>query len=360
MKILFGVQATGNGHITRARAMAPALEKLGVEVQYLFSGRKPSELFDMEPFGDYIPKEGLTFFSRKGRVQLGDTLLRNNMYRLTQDVKELDIEQFDLVVTDFEPITAWAGKLAYKKVVGLGHQYAFNHPIPQVRGTIVDQFILQNFAPADVSAGLHWYHFDCPIMPPIAPVETEAYRPVPGRIMVYLPFESRADITKLLRRFKDTEFVLYHPKAADYQKKNLLWNKPSRTGFQRDLLTCEGVICNAGFELASEALQLGMKVLVKPMDGQPEQQSNALALEQLGYGRGMSRLDPDTVELWLNSPSGQKIVYPNTAEAIAEWIADGAKRDVAEISRELWAQALLPDISEPGIPPVHRSPSPLD
>lgn len=344
MKILFGVQATGNGHITRARAMAPALRDLGIEVQYLFSGRNPKELFDMDVFGDYISKEGLTFHSRKGRVQLGDTLLRNNMFKLTQHVKELNvkIEDYDLVVTDFEPITAWAGKLAYKKVVGLGHQYAFNYKIPQVQGTIVDQFILQNFAPADVSAGLHWHHFGCPILPPIAPVEAEKYSPVSGRILVYLPFESRADITKLLRRFTNFDFLLYHPKSDDYSKKNLHWRKPSRKKFQEDLLSCEGVICNAGFELASEALQLGIKLLVKPMDGQPEQQSNALALSQLGYGASMSRLDADTTAFWLNSGSSTKIDYPNTAAAVAKWISKGATRDIAEISKELWAKTDLP------------------
>jgi uncharacterized protein (TIGR00661 family) len=342
VKILFGVQATGNGHITRARALAPRLDELGVEVQYLFSGRKPKDLFDMEPFGDYISKEGLTFYSRKGRVQLGDTLLRNNLFRLTQDVKELDLEHYDLVVTDFEPITAWAGRLAYKKVVGLGHQYAFGYPIPQVRGTIVDQFILQNFAPAEVAAGLHWHHFNQPILPPIAPVSKD-YRPEQNRILVYLPFESRTDIAKLLKRFGDYQFVLYHPNSADYRVKNLIWRKPSRAGFQQDLLRCEGVICNAGFELASEALQLGIKLLVKPMDGQPEQQSNALALEELGFGASMSRLDADTTALWLGKHGGVKINYPDTASAVAKWVAGGAKQDIGEIAKQLWAQCELPE-----------------
>jgi uncharacterized protein (TIGR00661 family) len=342
VKILFGIQATGNGHITRARAMAPALERLGVEVQYLFSGRKPSELFDMEVFEDYITKPGLTFHSKNGRVQLGDTLLRNNMFRLTQQVKSLDIDEYDLVITDFEPITAWAGKLAFKRVVGLGHQYAFQYDIPHVQGTIVDQFIMQNFAPADVSAGLHWHHFNCPILPPIAPVEAEKYNPRARRIMVYLPFESRTDITKLLRGFSNYEFILYHPKCTDYRKKNLTWRKPGRDRFQADLLTCEGVICNAGFELASEALQLGIKLLVKPMDGQPEQQSNALALGQLGYGTTMSRLDQDTTAFWLNSQNNTKINYPDTASAVAKWVAEGATEDIADISKVLWKQIDLP------------------
>jgi UDP:flavonoid glycosyltransferase YjiC (YdhE family) len=39
MKILYGVQGTGNGHITRARAMAAEMHAAGVEVDFVFSGR---------------------------------------------------------------------------------------------------------------------------------------------------------------------------------------------------------------------------------------------------------------------------------------------------------------------------------
>ncbi|HFF2915998.1 TPA: glycosyltransferase family protein, partial [Vibrio cholerae] len=39
MKILYGVQGTGNGHIARSRAMCAALKQQQVDVDYLFSGR---------------------------------------------------------------------------------------------------------------------------------------------------------------------------------------------------------------------------------------------------------------------------------------------------------------------------------
>ena len=37
MKILYGVQGTGQGHISRARAMADAFRNLDVEIDWLFS-----------------------------------------------------------------------------------------------------------------------------------------------------------------------------------------------------------------------------------------------------------------------------------------------------------------------------------
>ncbi|MBP7664242.1 MAG: glycosyltransferase, partial [Shewanella sp.] len=39
MRILYGVQGTGNGHLSRARVMAKALMKQDIEVDFLFSGR---------------------------------------------------------------------------------------------------------------------------------------------------------------------------------------------------------------------------------------------------------------------------------------------------------------------------------
>ena len=57
------------------------------------------------------------------------------------------------------------------------------------------------------------------------------------------------------------------------------------------------MICGAGFELAGESLQLGKKLLVKPLKGQFEQLSNALALEKLQLARIMRRLDRKAVQM---------------------------------------------------------------
>ena len=70
MRILYGVQGTGNGHVTRARVMSTALARAGIEVDYLFSGRAPERYFNMEPFGAYQVRQGLTLVTDAGRVLL--------------------------------------------------------------------------------------------------------------------------------------------------------------------------------------------------------------------------------------------------------------------------------------------------
>jgi len=39
MKILYGIQATGNGHICRSREIISRLKKAGHEIFVIFSGR---------------------------------------------------------------------------------------------------------------------------------------------------------------------------------------------------------------------------------------------------------------------------------------------------------------------------------
>ena len=60
MKIFYGVQGTGNGHIARARVMAKELNSAGIDVQFLFTGRAADKYFDMAVFGDYELRTGLT------------------------------------------------------------------------------------------------------------------------------------------------------------------------------------------------------------------------------------------------------------------------------------------------------------
>ena len=66
MRLLYGVQGTGNGHISRCRTLAQALGRHGVEVDYLLSGRARDDYFDMQSFGDFRARQGLTFITRDG------------------------------------------------------------------------------------------------------------------------------------------------------------------------------------------------------------------------------------------------------------------------------------------------------
>lgn len=348
MKILYGVQATGNGHISRARAMAPQLEAAGFEVDYLFSGREREDFFDMEGFGYFACHKGLTFVTERGRIRPIKTVQKNSIRQLFEDIKQLNLSDYDLVLTDFEPITAWAAKHAGKYCIGLGHQYAFKHNIPLQGDSIATRLLMKHFAPVNLGLGLHWHHFEQPILPPIVNLEDVEPSQIPNRIVVYLPFEDPVEISRMLRPLSAYQFVCFSPVIKTHSREgHLSFQPPSLEGFHQELLNCNGVICNAGFELASEALQLGKKLLVKPLMGQLEQLSNALALTQLGLGKRMDSLSTEAVQGWLNTPPTLRVAYPNVAKGIAEWLKAGKHDNYRELATSLWQQTRIMPVEEP-------------
>lgn len=348
MKILYGVQGTGNGHITRARMLAKHFSNEPVSVDFLFTGRKQKDFFDMSIFGDYLYRQGLTFHSEKGRLNYFKTLKKNNLITFVRDVMQLDVAPYDLIITDFEPVSAWAGRLSGKKVIGIGHQYAFGYDIPLSGENVISRFIMRYFSPASISVGLHWDKFDAPILPPIIDNSlTRVKRVEPNdrkvkNILVYLPFEDQKLLQDLLVALPEFIFTIYSQDLYDHDNGNLKLRKASHDKFKSDLVSTDAVICGSGFELISECLHLGLPILTKPQAGQMEQQSNAAALEQLQYATVFTKLDPHVIQYWCNriSEKNTEIKLPDVAAFIVDWICREQHKDISEVSHELWSQII--------------------
>ncbi len=343
LRILYGVQGTGNGHLSRSREIIRRLKAQGHDVRVIVSGRPPERLWDMEDFEPYRVLPGLTFATRRGRLEPLRTLAGLKLFRFYADIRGEDIGGVDLVITDFEPITARIARRHRLPAIGIGHQYAFRHRIPFAGFDPTAWLVLRRFAPARFELGLHWHHFGQPILPPvIPPLSAGDSSPTAGPILVYLPFEEEDDIRRLLVFFPEREFVIYHPVDRARDEGHLRWRLPSRSGFLQALVESAGVITNAGFELASEALQLGKKILVKPLRGQMEQLSNARALCLLGLGGVMKRLDRRAVEDFLARPAGVRVRYPDMAERIARWISEGNWEETGGLVRRAWEDTVFP------------------
>jgi len=342
LRILYGVQGTGNGHISRSREIIRNLKADGHDVQVIVSGRAPALLWEMEVFEPFVALEGLTFSTRRGRLQYFSTVRRLNFSRFYSDIRRWDIRGVDLVITDFEPATARIARRHRLPSIGVGHQYAFRYRIPITGFDPVALFVIRNFAPAEHCLGLHWHHFEQPILPPIIPTRMPVeFAPIPNKILVYLPFEEIEDIRRLLAPFEAHRFFIYHQLPAASDEGHLRLRTYSRQGFLEDLAESSGVITNAGFELASEALHLGKKILVKPLARQMEQMSNAKALAVLKLGTVMKRLDRETVDGFLAKRPVAAVRYPDVARMIADWIGAGDWADVSGLSRLAWERTVF-------------------
>ena len=338
MKVFFGVQGTGNGHISRASAIYEELKAYPeIDVTWLLSGREREK--GCGAIHDFEWRAGLTFSTRNGRINLLETMRQNNLMQFWRDVNSLDLDGYDLLICDYEPVLAHAARRRGLPVIGIGHQYAFRYDIPLRGANPLVKGLMNWFAPVTKSVGLHWHHFGHPILPPIVDLHVPVASRVvqPNKVIVYLPFENLAAICELCRPWRDHELYIYHPQAADADEGHVHLRAISRTGFKNDLLTSGKVITNSGFELISECLQLGKAILAKPLHGQFEQLSNAEALVRLRYATVIDALDAQAVTKWLyNTPEAVTVNYPNVAGALAAWIAGGCSESEQELATKLW------------------------
>ena len=338
MKILYGVQGTGNGHIARARMMAHHFQKQNADVQFLFSGRSKSKLFDMAVFGDYLHRDGLTFVTKCGAINYLDTAINNNFIQFAKDVANLDLDAYDLVLSDFEPVTAWAANLQQKDLIATGHQYAFGGNAPLAGENFLAKNVMKMFAPAKLRIGQHWHPYDDNILPPIIDPGLKR-QPSHGAIVVYLPFEDQKQITRILMGFKHFQFIQYSSDVNDGTSANVTLRKANHDGFKKDLCGARGVICNSGFELNSECIHLGIPVLTRPVSGQMEQLSNAKALQQLGYAEIMDNVSARSIGKWLQrNPQIRPQTIPDVAEQLVQWILAGNWNQPQMLSHNLWQQ----------------------
>jgi len=210
------------------------------------------------------------------------------------------------------------------------------HNVPTAGNNLLTRFILKIFAPADLCLGVHWHHFDNAILPPL--IEPPEYKISiePKKILVYLPFDDIEEVVRWLAKFPDYTFHIYCEYKQAKTLGHLLLHPYSRENFQRDLASCSGVISNAGFGLSSEALQYGKKILVKPLQGQMEQLSNAQALLQLNLGEVIHAYDEEKLKLWLEKPNAEPVEYPNVADAIVNWLENGRSQGPSQLAKDLW------------------------
>jgi uncharacterized protein (TIGR00661 family) len=167
MRILYGVQTTGHGHLVRSTPIIRALRARGHEVHALLSGPLPGAAW-LQRIGPPLSSHpGLSFTADGGRIRYLRTALAARPLRFLGDVLAKPAVAFDLVITDYEPVSAWLARLRGIRSVGIGHLYSFVWPtVPRAPGNLITRTVLEHFAPADIVAGTHWDDYGGPILPP--------------------------------------------------------------------------------------------------------------------------------------------------------------------------------------------------
>jgi uncharacterized protein (TIGR00661 family) len=323
MKILYAVQATGNGHISRAMEILPYLEQYG-SVDIFLSGANST--LQMDASVKYRSKGLCLFYNSFGSLDYWGTIRRFAPLRIMKEVQDLPVEKYDLVLNDFECITALA--CAFKKVpsVNFGHQASFQSPkTPRpLQKNWMGEMILQNYARATQYIGLHFQAYDDFILPPV--IKKEILRAEPtdkGHITVYLSSYSDQELDKIFSKLKDFSFQVFSKEVNQAVKKNnILFIPVNGDAFNKSLINCRGIITGAGFETPAEALYLGKKLMVIPIGGQYEQSCNAAALEKLGVTStfGLNQGFSDIFETWMNCSRKISLSSDHSTQSIVSFL----------------------------------------
>lgn len=323
MKILYAVQATGNGHISRAHQLFPYLQEIG-ETDILLSGSNATLQMDI-PI-KYRTRGMSLFYSECGGLDYWKTFREFNYSRINQEAKSLPVTAYDLIINDFDHITAKACQLKKVRSIQFGHQGSFmsaHTPRPQSK-SLMGEFILKNYAPATHFVGLHFERYDKFIFPPVIKNQFINAKPLDhGHISIYLPSFDKKCLEEILLQASDTTF---HWFLKGIEKpvidRNIHYFPVSQEYFNDSLLHCHGILTGGGFETPAEALYLGKKLLTIPINGQYEQQCNAAALEKMGITK-LSKLDHSNKTVfyeWLKSTSKTPLVEANNIEETLNYI----------------------------------------
>ena len=323
MKILYAIQGTGNGHLSRARDIIPVLQQKG-EVDILVSGIQADVQL---PFPVKYTFKGLSFiFGKNGAVDLLATYKKANLSQLLREIKSLPVEEYDLVINDFEPVSAWACKLKHKPCIGLSHQAAVRNkrsPKPK-KIDLVGKAVLSNYAPVTDSYGFHFASYAKNIFTPV--IRSQVRQALPenkNHYTVYLPSYSDERIIKILEKINNVHWQVFskHSKKS-YSKTNVHIQPVTNDDFIESLISCTGVLCGAGFETPAEALFLKKKLMVIPMKGQYEQQCNAAALKTMGVPviKSLKKKNMEHIKNWVEQKQFIPVHYPDITQKIINLI----------------------------------------
>ena len=318
MKILYAIQGTGNGHLARATEIVPMLKSMA-DTDVLVSGTQA----DLKvPFQIDYQFSGLSFILGKtGGVDIWETAKKMPIVQFIKDIRSLPVEKYDLVISDFEPVSAWACRLRNKECIGLSHQNAVLHPSapkPEFKEWI-GKLILKHYAPASFKYGFNFKPFSPHIFPPVIRHDIRnAELTQKPHYTVYLPAYSDQQIQDVLSSITDIEWQVFskHSKSK-YIVGNLHFQPVSLDEFTKSFLSCTGLICTAGFEGPAEAIFMGKKLCVIPMKKQYEQYCNAAFLKSMGINVLNNFSDSGSaIQYWIENSEPLQIRFPDMTNVI--------------------------------------------
>jgi len=263
-------------------------------------------------------------FGKNGGIDYWRSTLKARPGRFFYDVFKLNLKEYDLIVSDFEPVSTWASKWTNVKRVGLSHQASFlskKTPRPDKKHAF-GEFVYKRFAPVDEYIGLHYKAYDDNIYTPVVRKEIrELHRSEKDHVVVYLPAFHHDVFKGHLKQIKRISWKVFSKHTKTYSKDENVEVFPiDNKNWMESLGSAYGAIIGAGFASTSEMLYLKKRFIAIPMMDQYEQVCNAVALEDMGV-QILTEIGADfknRVEEWLDKSRPIEVDFPEHSEMLVK------------------------------------------
>ena len=320
MKISYAIQGTGNGHLSRAEQLYPYLKKYGA-VDFFLSGSN-AQLNTTLPI-KYKSNGVSLHYKNTGGMDYGK-ITKSLGFSIYKEAKALPLENYDVIINDFEFITSLACSFKKKKSIQFGHQASFQSKLTPRSTSFnpIGNLVLDKFVQSTNYLGLHFESYDKNIYNPIIKDEiVQAEVMDDGHISVYLPQYSIAILSPYLLAHPLFHFEVFTKEVRQITvNKNITFYPIDNKVFTSSLIRCHGIITAGGFETPAEAMYLNKKVLSIPILNHFEQECNGVAMKKLGV-KVIKKIDSSFNQIfkeWVETENKVQFKLTHSTESIVD------------------------------------------
>ncbi len=331
-RIIYAVAGEGFGHSSRSHIIGKRLIEAGHDV--MFAGSNKSYTYLKENFGDRVKEVfGLLFCYKNGRVNPIRTVLKNiaaypKGFGINRRLYKNCFSKFkpDLVISDFEPFSAWWAIRHRVPFFSIDHQHMLTHceleKAPNQFFARLNAYVITRYYYFWANSYIIINFFKAPtksrsavVAPPVVRPEVAAVTPSDGdHIVIYTTAGTNEEkFRQILHSFSPQKFFVYGFNKFE-EAGNITFKERSTEGFLADVGSSKGVAASAGFSLISECMYLKKKMLLLPLPGQYEQIINAHYVKKLGLGLSRWTIDKQSMSDFL-----AEIEKPMPADPDINW-----------------------------------------
>lgn len=307
MRIIYGLSGQGFGHSARSKETIKHLISAGHDVK-IFTYGQSLLLLEKDFKNRLFEIPGFILSYKNNRLIYSKTIWANakkishQAKYYSQISQEFSRFNPEVVITDFEPLTAMLAKTKNKPLISIDNQHQLTNTKIRVAKKHFKDFLADKLVVKSMVWGAKYYLVTSFFKTPITKKNTFLFAPIIRSEIInlqptdgdYILVYEGADFNQIMPILKqlDYKFLIFGPEKKPASG-NLTFKKFSTDEWLKDLAGAKAVIGTAGLSLICECIYLQKPYFALPIAKQVEQLINADYLKEMGLGDFSEKLKPE-------------------------------------------------------------------